>query len=130
MRGERPKGGTAFAPHISNVSRLRAKRQLAVHVCASGPGIEPELWPCIFERFSRGSLRSDAGSGTNESAAPGVGTGTSEDAEGSKNSGLGLAIVRALVEAQDGAITVKSRPGEGSVFAVTLPRAIAPGQAR
>lgn len=40
--------------------------------------------------------------------------------------GLGLATVRAIVEAADGEITVTSVPGEGSCFTVLLPRLAAP----
>jgi PAS domain S-box-containing protein len=36
--------------------------------------------------------------------------------------GLGLALTRRLVEAQGGSVSVRSTPGEGSVFSVTLPR--------
>jgi len=40
--------------------------------------------------------------------------------------GIGLALVRHLVEAQGGVIQVESREGEGSRFIVTLPVAPAP----
>ncbi len=41
-------------------------------------------------------------------------------------SGLGLAISRQLVRAMGGEIVARSAPGEGSVFTVTVPLAIAP----
>ncbi len=40
--------------------------------------------------------------------------------------GLGLAIVRDLVEAMHGEVTVESTPGEGSCFHVWLPAAVRP----
>jgi signal transduction histidine kinase len=36
-------------------------------------------------------------------------------------SGLGLAIFKTLVEGMGGSVTVRSRPGEGSIFTITLP---------
>ena len=39
-----------------------------------------------------------------------------------KGTGLGLAIVARIVEAHGGAVAVRSRPGEGAEFVVTLPR--------
>jgi signal transduction histidine kinase len=60
----------------------------------NGRGIEAERLATIFGRFSEGS-----GEGT----------------------GLGLALVRRLVEAQGGQISVESRLGAGSTFTFTLP---------
>jgi signal transduction histidine kinase len=37
--------------------------------------------------------------------------------------GLGLPIAKALVESQNGTLTAQNKPGGGSVFTVTLPRA-------
>jgi signal transduction histidine kinase len=38
-----------------------------------------------------------------------------------RGTGLGLAIVKQIVEQHDGAISVKSSPGEGTIFTVDLP---------
>ena len=64
------------------------------------------MLPHIFERFFRGKT-----------------------SRGESGSGLGLAIATALVEAQNGIITVESRVGKGSVFTVTLPRVVVHGEA-
>jgi signal transduction histidine kinase len=73
---------------------------VAVRVCDAGPGIAPEVLPHIFERFYRG-----------------------DNASVESNIGLGLAIAKALVEAQGGTIAVESQLERGSVFTVTLPQA-------
>ena len=77
--------------------------RVALSVRDSGPGIEPEALPYLFERFSRGKVSGDD-SGT----------------------GLGLPIAKALVEAQGGTLTIDSQSGESSVFSVTLPQATVP----
>lgn len=41
---------------------------------------------------------------------------------GVEGSGLGLTIVRAIVDAHHGTVSVASRPGEGSTFSLELPR--------
>ena len=64
-----------------------------------GPGIPAEEQQRIFERFERA---------TNGRSHPGL--------------GLGLWISKRIVDAFGGTISVESRPGEGSTFAVELPR--------
>jgi two-component system OmpR family sensor kinase len=70
-----------------------------VSVSDEGPGIDPEHVPHIFDRF----YKADA-------ARAGVSGG----------SGLGLSIVKAIVERQGGRLTVESRPGR-TVFEMTMP---------
>lgn len=75
-----------------------------VEVSDTGEGIPPEDLPRVFERSFRGErsrVRPEAGDGA----------------------GLGLAIARGLIEAHGGEISVESRPGHGSRFRFTLPRA-------
>jgi signal transduction histidine kinase len=81
---------------------------LAVH--DSGIGIDAAALPTLFERFTQADSRISRHYG---------------------GSGLGLAISRELVELMGGRITVDSHVGEGSVFRVTLPLAVAaaPGTA-
>ena len=82
------------------VSHERAAGRDRVHVADAGEGIAPEHVERIFERFYRvDRARSRALGGT----------------------GLGLAIVKHLARAHGGEASVRSAPGEGSVFTVELP---------
>jgi signal transduction histidine kinase len=65
----------------------------------TGIGIPPEELDRVFDRFYQ------------------VEHGGREPA----GSGLGLSIVKQLVEAQDGAVTVDSHPSQGTTFRFSLP---------
>lgn len=91
---------------VIGVSAEAVDECVAMSVNDSGPGIEPDVLPHIFERFYHGRSASDRASGGADSGI-----------------GLGLAIARALVEAQGGTITVESQVEQGSTFTVSLPQA-------
>ena len=76
-----------------------------VEVTDHGVGIPADELPLLFEKFHRGSNTRDL-----------------------RGTGLGLAGSRAVVEQLGGTIEVRSRLGEGSTFAVRLPRDGAPGR--
>ncbi len=69
-------------------------------IADTGIGIDPEILPYIFERFRQGD-----GSSTRRYGGTGV----------------GLAICRRLARILGGEITVRSEPGKGSTFTLTLP---------
>ena len=71
-----------------------------VDVRDTGAGIAPEHLESVFDRFYR----------ADESRARATG-----------GHGLGLAIAGEIARAHGGAVSVRSRPGEGSTFTVTLP---------
>ncbi|MDR7584663.1 MAG: ATP-binding protein [Armatimonadota bacterium] len=71
-----------------------------VEVSDSGPGIPAEELPYVFERFYR----------VDRSRARATG-----------GAGLGLTIVKTLVEAHGGRVWARSRPGQGSTFGFALP---------
>lgn len=80
--------------------RARAeKQQILVRVEDTGCGIDPQEIERIFERFYRG-----------------------RDADRAEGSGLGLVLVRAIVEAHRGQIEVSNRSEGGSCFQIILPR--------
>jgi signal transduction histidine kinase len=78
---------------------------VAVEVADTGPGIDARRLPFVFDRFYRG--------GNAQRPADGRRTG----------SGLGLALVRGIVTAHRGQVTVSSRPEQGTTVRVLLPAA-------
>ena len=69
-------------------------------VTDDGPGVDPVDLPFIFDRFYR-----------------------AQASRGTPGAGLGLAICRALVEAQGGSIAAGDVPGGGARFTILLPSA-------
>jgi signal transduction histidine kinase len=82
---------------------------LQISVTDHGPGIPPEEHERIFERFYR----------------PG-----SEMRRETQGVGIGLSIVKHIVEAHGGRVWVESEPGKGSRFVLELPMATAEAQRR
>lgn len=90
-----------FSPSGSVIAlTLLEQRECAVvTVSDRGCGMEPDVKERIFEKFYQGD--------------------TSHKAEGN---GLGLALVRQIVELSQGVVEVESQPGKGSTFRVILPK--------
>ncbi|HMG68775.1 MAG TPA: ATP-binding protein [Chitinophagaceae bacterium] len=77
---------------------------ICITITDTGIGIEPEKQKTIFERFHQAQPETTRRYG---------------------GTGLGLSIVKQLVEIQNGTISVRSEPGKGSAFVVTLPYQVA-----
>jgi two-component system OmpR family sensor kinase len=71
---------------------------IVIEVADTGPGIPEEDVPHVWEELYRG-----------------------KDAHSVAGSGLGLALVRAVVERHGGSASVRSRAGQGTVFVLRLP---------
>jgi two-component system sensor histidine kinase KdpD len=81
--------------------RVRRRAEVVeIELADRGPGLPPGAPARLFEKFVRAS------------EAPGV--------------GLGLAVVRAIVEAHGGTVTADNRTGGGACFRITLPTPAAP----
>lgn len=89
-----PKGGRVL------IRLERVNSHVEIIVSDTGIGIKPEFLPHVFDRF-----RQADGSITRLSGGL----------------GLGLAIVRHLVELHGGTVSADSQPGEGATFTVQLP---------
>ncbi|HZY79969.1 MAG TPA: HAMP domain-containing sensor histidine kinase [Cyclobacteriaceae bacterium] len=89
-------------PQIS-IRLEESANQVILKVADKGIGIPPEYRKKIFEKFFR------------------VPTG---DVHNIKGYGLGLSYVESVVRSHRGLIEVVSRPGEGSVFTISLPKGL------
>jgi len=91
-----------FSPKGSSivVKAEAAPSELVIHIIDHGPGIAPRALAHLFERFYRAedSLTRQTG-----------------------GTGLGLYIVKQIVEAHGGRVWVNSKLGEGSTFSFALP---------
>jgi signal transduction histidine kinase len=74
-------------------------RDAVVEVADDGPGFAPDLLPQVFDRYRRGSGAADG-----------------------EGSGIGLAIVRSIVEAHGGRAEAMNRPEGGAVLRLRVPR--------
>ncbi|MFL5798561.1 MAG: sensor histidine kinase [Actinomycetota bacterium] len=93
-----------FTPPTGSVSVSAAvvDGRCEVRVSDTGPGIPAEHLPFVFERFYRADAARTRGRG---------------------GTGIGLAIVRSVVEAHGGRVRAESEPGRGSAFTFDLPLA-------
>jgi len=96
-----------YTPSGGSVSlALRAgEARVTIVVSDTGIGIAPEAMPHIFDEFYR---------------APNV------KELGTEGTGLGLSVVKRIVELYQGQVDVKSEPGKGTTFTVSLPRDTGP----
>ncbi len=76
------------------------KHEVLITIADKGPGIPAEDLPHLFEPFYRGK-KAQAGR--------------------ARGNGLGLALVRQIIEGHGGRIAVKSAKGQGTIFNVHLP---------
>lgn len=84
---------------IVTLSETSDEEEVTVSVADTGCGMDEETRKKIFDKFYQGD--------------------TSHSTEGN---GLGLALVKRILQLTDGSISVKSQVGEGTVFTVRLPK--------
>ncbi len=89
-----------FSPRHGKVAiRVRSdQQQIYVSVADTGPGIPEKQIPGIFDNFWQARKTADQGAG------------------------VGLAVVKTIVEAHGGTVRADSQPGTGTTFTFTLPR--------
>jgi two-component system sensor histidine kinase CiaH len=82
------------------IGAVTKQKNVVIEVTDSGIGIKAIELPYIFDRFYR------ADSSRSKREVTGY--------------GLGLAIAKNIIEMHNGSLTVKSKPGSGSTFSITL----------
>ncbi|RLC26857.1 MAG: two-component sensor histidine kinase [Deltaproteobacteria bacterium] len=87
-----PRGGRVA------ITASREQGEIRITVRDSGIGVPPGDLPRIWERLYRG-----------------------DQSRAKKGLGLGLSLVKAIVEAHNGRVRVESAPGKGSAFTLVLP---------
>jgi signal transduction histidine kinase len=92
-----------YSPGGSEVKLTTTQKDkfILLSVADKGQGIKASELPRIFDRFYRAEI--------------------SRNKDQANGYGLGLAIAKKIVELHDGTIEVKSAPGKGSVFTVSIP---------
>jgi signal transduction histidine kinase len=90
--------GAGTVTTVIETAVVHGEPGVAVSVRDEGPGIAPEFAPRVFRQFWRAKRRGGAG--------------------------LGLFIVKGLVEAHGGVITVGRAPGGGAEFRFTMPAGV------
>jgi signal transduction histidine kinase len=91
-----------YSPDGSQVTVGSGKQdsEIFLRVSDCGPGIAPEERELIFEQFYRAKRSDD---------------------QGIQGAGIGLALVKKVMRAHGGKVTLESRVGEGSTFKLTFP---------
>ena len=79
-----------------SVATRASGAQVEIDIADTGPGIVDELMPVIFDPFVTTKA-------------------------GGASGGIGLTVVRRIVEDLGGTVKVRTRPGAGAVFTVVLP---------
>jgi signal transduction histidine kinase len=94
-----------FTPSGGTVELVAGPREngVCIEVCDTGAGIEPDQLTHVFEKFYQADNQKSASA---------------------KGTGLGLAIAKEIVEAHQGRISVTSDVGKGTIFTITLPKAV------
>jgi signal transduction histidine kinase len=88
---------TADGDRIGIGSRV-ADGTVSIWVSDSGPGVAPEMRSHVFERFGRAAV-----------------------VPGDEGFGLGLSIVKAIVEAHGGSVRIEDAEPQGAVFVIEIP---------
>ncbi len=91
---------TQATDHITVQLTLADTECIKISITDTGRGISPTLLPHIFDRFVQGEH---------------------QQAHWQASTGIGLALVQQLLDANGGSISVTSAPDEGSCFTLTLP---------